>query len=86
MKQYIILINGRPMMLVHKRDTFKNLAEVAKGRKWAGKWYGIVKSKGCLFNLEEAKAMVAKLETLNGKLGGAFTSDTFTYEIEEVEE
>ena len=82
MKQYIIKINGSAS-LVNKKDTYKNLSAVANGRKWAGIWYGQVKSKNCLFDLEEAKAMVEKLEALNGKLGKCFTKDSFTYEIEE---
>ena len=82
MKLYIIKINGG-RCLVNKKDTPKNLAAVAKGRKWAGIWYGSVKSKNCLFELDEAKAMVEHLEKFNGKLGSAFTADSFTYEIAE---
>ena len=82
MKQYIIRINGSKC-LVNKKDTYKNLTAVANGRKWAGIWYGQTKSKNCLYSLEEAQAMVENLEKLNGRLGSAFTKDSFTYEIEE---
>ena len=82
MKKYIIKINGSDC-LVNKKDTPKNLAAVAKGRKWGGVWYGLVKSKNCLFELDEAKAMVETLEKFNGKLGSAFTGESFTYEIAE---
>ena len=69
--------------MVNKKDTLRNLQAVANGRKWAGIWYGSVKSKNCLFELAEAETMVERLNSLNGKLGNCFTCDSFTYEIVE---
>lgn len=81
---FIIKINGCDNCLVNKRETYKNLSAVNKGRKWAGYWYGQVLSKGCLFaTREEAEKEVARLSQLKN-LGNAFNCNEFTYVIEKV--
>ena len=81
-KTYIIKINGSESF-VHKHDTFKNLSAVNKGRKWAGNWRGLVKSKCCIFTKEEAEREVARLSTLKN-LDSAFDVKEFTYDIVEL--
>ena len=80
---YAIRINNRSRSLVHKTDTYKNLLAVSKGRKWADKWYGCVKTNKTTFaTREEAEKELARLESL-GDLSAAFSKRP-TFEIVEI--
>lgn len=80
---YTIRINNNPRALVNKADTYKNLLAVSKGRSWAGKWYGCVKTNKTTFaTREEAEKEVALLESVEN-LEKVFSKRP-TYTIEEI--
>lgn len=80
---YTIRINNNPRALVNKADTYKNLLAVSKGRKWAGKWYGCVKTNKTTFaTREEADREIALLEAI-GDLSAVFSKRP-TFTIEEI--
>lgn len=80
---YTIRINNDPRCLVNKNESYKNLLAVSKGRKWAGKWYGCVKTSKTTFDTcEEAEKELARIESI-GDLTAAFSKRP-TFEIVEI--